>query len=98
MAYDLTHADGTCVLVGVPSEKVTIYSLPLHFNKVLTGSHGGERGLTSTSRASSGLIQAGRLSFDGIVTHEYPLDEINDALDVVRSGEAGRVLLHMAVQ
>src|SRR5262249_1431341 len=23
LAYDLTHADGTCVLVGVPSEKVT---------------------------------------------------------------------------
>ena len=24
LAYDLTHPDGTCVLVGVPSEKVTI--------------------------------------------------------------------------
>ena len=34
--------DGTCVLVGVPSEKVTIYTLPIHFNKVLTGSHGGD--------------------------------------------------------
>ena len=42
LAYDLTHADGTCVLVGVPSEKVTIYTLPIHFNKVLTGSHGGD--------------------------------------------------------
>ena len=41
-AYDLTHADGTCVLVGVPNEKVTIYTLPIHFNKVLTGSHGGD--------------------------------------------------------
>ena len=34
-AYDITHADGTCVLVGVPNEKVTIYTLPIHFNKVL---------------------------------------------------------------
>src|SRR6202007_1841897 len=42
LAYDLTHADGTCVLVGVPNEKVSIYTLPLHFNKVLTGSHGGD--------------------------------------------------------
>ncbi len=42
LAYNLTHADGTCVLVGVPNEKVTIYTLPIHFNKVLTGSHGGE--------------------------------------------------------
>ena len=43
LAYNLTHADGTCVLVGVPNEKVSIYTLPIHFNKVLTGSHGGER-------------------------------------------------------
>ena len=42
LAYDLTHADGTCVLVGVPNEKVSIYTLPIHFNKVLTGSHGGD--------------------------------------------------------
>ena len=42
MAYDLTHADGTCVLVGVPNEKVSIYTLPIHFNKILTGSHGGD--------------------------------------------------------
>src|ERR1700731_3579664 len=33
LAYNLTHADGTCVLVGVPSEKVSIYTLPIHFNK-----------------------------------------------------------------
>jgi len=29
MAYDLTHADGTCVLVGVPHEKVSISTLPI---------------------------------------------------------------------
>jgi S-(hydroxymethyl)glutathione dehydrogenase/alcohol dehydrogenase len=36
LAYELTHLEGTCVLVGVPSEKVTIYTLPIHFNKVPT--------------------------------------------------------------
>ena len=30
------------MLVGVPNEKVTIYTLPIRFNKVLTGSHGGD--------------------------------------------------------
>ena len=33
--------------------------------------------------------------FDGIITHEFPLDRINDALDLVRSGTAGRVLLRV---
>jgi S-(hydroxymethyl)glutathione dehydrogenase/alcohol dehydrogenase len=42
------------------------------------------------------LIDAGRVSFDGLVTHEYPLEEINAALDTVRQGAAGRVLLHLS--
>ena len=95
LAYELTHADGTCVLVGVPSEKVTIYTLPIHFNKVLTGSHGGDAEPHIDIPRLIRLAKAGRLSFDGIITHEYPLDEINAALDVVRSGNAGRVVLRV---
>jgi len=94
-AYDLTHADGTCVLVGVPNEKVTIYTLPIHFNKVLTGSHGGDAAPHVDIPRLIRLAKAGRLSFDGIITHEYTLDEINAALDMVRSGNAGRVVLRI---
>ena len=95
LAYNLTHADGTCVLVGVPSEKVSIYTLPIHFNKVLTGSHGGDAVPHVDIPRLIRLIEAGRLSFEGLLTHEFPLDEINAALDVVRSGTAGRVLLQV---
>ena len=35
------------------------------------------------------------MKLDGLVTHEFALDEINEALDVFRSGEAGRILLNM---
>jgi S-(hydroxymethyl)glutathione dehydrogenase/alcohol dehydrogenase len=95
LAYNLTHADGTCVLVGVPNEKVTIYTLPIHFNKVLTGSHGGEAVPQIDIPRLIRLNRAGRLSFDGIITHEFTLDRINDALDLVRSGAAGRVVLNV---
>jgi S-(hydroxymethyl)glutathione dehydrogenase/alcohol dehydrogenase len=96
LAYDLTNADGTCVLVGVPNEKVTIYTLPIHFNKVLTGSHGGDAVPQVDIPRLIRLSQAGRLALDGIITHEYPLDEVNAALDLVRSGHAGRVLLNLS--
>ena len=95
LAYDLTHADGTCVLVGVPSEKVTIYTLPIHFNKVLTGSHGGDARPQIDIPRIIRLVKAGRLSFDGIITDEYPLDEINFALDKMRTGRSGRILLRI---
>jgi S-(hydroxymethyl)glutathione dehydrogenase/alcohol dehydrogenase len=93
LAYDVTHPDGTCVLVGVPLEKVSIDTLPIHFKKVLTGSHGGDCLPHVDIPRIIRLNEAGRISFDGIITHEFPLDEINDALNLVRSGIAGRVLL-----
>jgi len=96
LAYELTHADGTCVLVGVPSEKVTIYTLPIHFNKVLTGSHGGDAAPHIDIPRLVRLTNAGRLSLDGLITHEFSLDDINAALDVVRGGDAGRVLVNVA--
>jgi S-(hydroxymethyl)glutathione dehydrogenase/alcohol dehydrogenase len=35
------------------------------------------------------------LKIDGIITHRYPFAQINEALDAVRSGSAGRALLEM---
>src|SRR3989338_4291465 len=42
-AYNMTHPDGKTILVGVPrrGDNISIYTLPLHFKKVLKGSHGG---------------------------------------------------------
>jgi S-(hydroxymethyl)glutathione dehydrogenase / alcohol dehydrogenase len=96
LAYNLTNSDGTCVLVGVPSEKVTIYTLPIHFNKILTGSHGGDAVPQIDIPRLIRLNEAGRLSLDGIITHEFSLEEINAALDIVRGGTAGRVVLKIA--
>jgi S-(hydroxymethyl)glutathione dehydrogenase/alcohol dehydrogenase len=95
MAYDVTSGSGTCVLVGVPNEKVAISTLPLHFDKTLTGSHGGNSRPHIDIPRIIRLEMAGRISFEGIITNEYPLDAINDALELVRSGTAGRVLLRM---
>ena len=95
LAYDLTHPDGTCVLVGVPSEKVTIYTLPIHFNKVLTGSHGGDARPHIDIPRMIRLQKAGRISFEGIITDEFPFHDINEAIALVRSGKGGRVLLKL---
>ena len=94
-AYELTHADGVCVLVGVPHEKVTINTLPIHFNKILTGSHGGSAMPHIDIPRIIRLVKAGRLSFDGLITDEFALDDINPAFDLVRSGKAGRVLIRV---
>ena len=97
LAYELTHADGKTILVGVPrkGDNISIYSLPLHFKKVLRGSHGGSAEPHIDIPRCIRLMRAGRMSLDGLVTHEFPLDRVNDAIAAVRSGEAGRVVLKM---
>ena len=98
-AYELTHPDGKTILVGVPKkgENVSIYSLPLHFKKVLTGSHGGDAVPDLEIPRYIRLIDSDKMTLDGLITHEYALDDINEALDLFRSGEAGRIIVRMNV-
>jgi len=95
LAYDLTHPDGKTILVGVPrkGDNISIYTLPLHFNKVLKGSHGGNCMPHIDIPRYIRLVQAGKLRLDGLITHEFLLNEINEAISMVESGRAGRVLV-----
>lgn len=97
LCYELTHADGRTILVGVPTkgDKVNIYTLPLHFKKVLKGSEGGSCLPALDIPRMINLVKLGRVSLDGLVTHEFALEDINKALDTVRTGQAGRVLIKM---
>ena len=95
LAYELTAKKGRCILVGVPRESVEIYTLPLHFDKVLKGSEGGQCQPARDIPRLVRLAEAGRVSYDGIVTDEFPFDHINDALDLMRSGKSGRILLNV---
>ena len=96
-AYDLTHPDGKTILVGVPKkgDNVSIYSLPLHFNKILTGSHGGDAIPDLEIPRYIRLIESGKMTLDGLITHEFCLEDINEALELLRTGEVGRILISM---
>jgi len=96
-AYELTHSDGKTILVGVPNkgDNISIYSLPLHFNKILTGSHGGDAVPDVEIPRYIRLIDSDKMTLDGLITHEFGLDEINEALDLFRSGDAGRIIISM---
>ena len=41
------------------------------------------------------LVKAGKMKLERLITHEFKLDNINDAIALVRSGIAGRVVLAM---
>ena len=96
-AYGLTQPKGKTILVGVPrkGDNISIYSLPLHFKKILTGSEGGDSEPHNDIPRYVRLVQAGKFRLDGLITHEFKLEQINDAIKLVVAGEAGRVLVAM---
>ena len=96
--YRLTHGQGRVILVGVPHQgnTVNLYTLPLHFGKVLTGSHGGESHPQRDIPRYLRLLQQGRLQLDRFVSARYPLEQINDAIAAMRDcSTAGRVMLQL---
>ena len=96
-AYNLTNPDGKTILVGVPKkgENINIYSLPLHFNKQLKGSHGGDAIPDIEIPRLINLINVGKMTLEGLITHEFELNDINIALDLMRKGDCGRILIKM---
>ena len=99
LAYELTAPKGRVVLVGVPRKgnSISIYSLPLHFGKRLSGSHGGETNPSEDIPRYLRMFDAGKLTLAPLITNEFPLERINEAISMMRSGEmAGRCCIKMA--
>lgn len=97
--YHLTHAQGRVILVGVPRKgsNINIHSLPLHFGKAITGSHGGEAIPHQDIQRYQSLYQVGRINLKKLITHYFELEQINEAIAQMRSGQVtGRCLIKVS--
>jgi len=95
-AYKLTGARGRTVLVGVPPKNsaASIYTLPLHFEKRILGSHGGESLPDIDIPRYVKLAEAGKLNLSTVIGKTYSLTEINQAItDMTTGAVAGRVMI-----
>lgn len=96
--YEFTNNQGRVILVGVPPKdsNIGIYSLPLHFGKIILGSHGGEcRPELDIPRYIKLLINK-KISFEGLITSRYELKDINTAINDMRIGSsAGRTIIDL---
>lgn len=97
MAYRVTSNTGTIVLAGLLNHKspITIDAYPLHFGRRIEASHGGETKPDVDIPRYIQLYQLGKLKLTEQITHRYPLDKINEAVDLVQGGKAGRCLIEM---
>ena len=99
MGYQLTKAEGRVVLVGVPrkGKEISIYSLPLHFGKILTGSHGGDCCPHLDIPRYHNLFRLERIKLKELITNEFGLEQINEAIGQMRGGDVrGRCLVSLS--
>lgn len=98
-AYGVTSARGKTILVGVPKagQEAKLFTLPLHFEKQITGSHGGEAKPAIDIPNYIKLYENGKLQLDELITRRYNLYEINNALNDIVNGEVpGRCIIDMS--
>ena len=88
---------GTCVLLGVEPDGTEIGVRPVmvRYGRTLKGSYfGGVKGRSELGRYAD-MLANGTITVDGLVSHTLPIDDVNRAFDLMRSGESSRtVLLH----
>jgi Zn-dependent alcohol dehydrogenase len=96
-AYDATGKAGVTVFAGVPraEDRLSFDSFPLQGGRRVVGSHGGEARPDVDIPRCVRLFQLGKFKLKEQITHRFPLERVNEAIEIVRSGEAGRCLLAM---
>lgn len=89
---------GLCVLAGNPKkgDLLSIDPFDLIRGKRVVGSWGGETIADHDIPLYAEWFMAGKLSLSPLITHEYALADINDALRDLESGAVGRGLIDMA--
>lgn len=99
LGYGITKPQGRVTLVGVPQKgnHINIYSLPLHFGKELSGSHGGEAVPHEDIARYQKLFRSDRIRLRELLTERLPLNQINDAIYNMSTGKtSGRCLIQMS--
>lgn len=95
IAYEVTSPAGRTILVGVPKkgDNINIYSLPLHFDKRLKGSKGGNGNPSIDIPRYLRLIKNRGLDLKEMISHYFSLDEINKAISSMKEGKTIRCMI-----
>ena len=90
---------GLCVLAGnLPhGERISLDPFDLIKGKRIIGTWGGETQPDRDIPMYVDLYLSGKLKLDGLITHIYRLDDINQALEDLENGKVGRALIDMSV-
>jgi S-(hydroxymethyl)glutathione dehydrogenase / alcohol dehydrogenase len=94
-AYDMLRRGGTAVIVGMvpPDDTIEVPGLIWSQEKTLRGSFYGSARFHVDMPRILALYRQGKLDLDRLVTRRFPLEQINEAFDLLKSGSVARSVL-----
>ncbi|HVK04322.1 MAG TPA: L-threonine 3-dehydrogenase [Armatimonadaceae bacterium] len=95
-AMRLARPGGRVSLMGIPSKPVTLELAEDVIFKGLTVQGIVGRKLYDTWYTMKALLASGRLDVSPILTHQLPFGEFATGMDLMRSGQCGKVVLNVA--
>lgn len=87
---------GVCVLIGVAPSGQVMELLPIDFEtgRTMKGTiFGCYKSIDSVPKLVEEYLN-GKLKFDNLITHEMPLEKINDAFDLLLKGKSIRTVIN----
>lgn len=95
ICYEVSSSSARVILVGVPKigTFARIYTLPLHFDKILKGSHGGGSNPDKDIPFLLKLMLEGGLDFESYPLLSFDFSNVNEAITELRNGSPGRMIL-----
>ena len=85
------HHGGSVALLGIPPGEMAIdWNEVIFKGLTMKGIYGRE--MFETWYNMSSMLQSG-LNIDPIITHRFPIDEYQEAFDLMESGQSGKIIL-----
>ena len=85
------HHGGNVAMLGIPPGEMAIdWNEVIFKGLVIKGIYGRE--MFETWYKMSSMLQSG-LNIDPIITHRYPVDDFQEAFDLMESGQSGKIIL-----
>jgi S-(hydroxymethyl)glutathione dehydrogenase/alcohol dehydrogenase len=86
---------GLCIVAGnlAAGQTISIDPINLIRGKRIVGTWGGETQPDRDIPHYAELYLNGKLKLNALITHEYPLEQINQAFEALEDGKVGRALI-----
>lgn len=93
IGFEAVRIAGILIAFGIPKEDVTIDWGKYMINKELTIKSVFGREVWTTWEQTTDLLKSGKVDLRKIITHTFALKDFEKAMEVMKSGECGKIIL-----